>query len=68
MIKYLGIEEVGFIDDGYIDYDRNGYGLFELINFDEILMFYLLIVIMNKLWDNGIFVVIGYNYSYVEDV
>jgi len=68
MIKYLGIEEVGFTDDGYIDYDRNGYGSLELTNSDETSTSYSLTATMNKSWDNGISVVTGYNYSHAEDV
>ncbi|MBU35560.1 TonB-dependent receptor [Alteromonas australica] len=68
MIKYLGIEEVGISDEGYVQYERNGYGSLELTNSDEKSVSYSLTATMNKSWDNGISVVTGYNYSHAEDV
>tara|TARA_Y100000052_G_scaffold9218_1_gene9033 strand:- start:1445 stop:4474 length:3030 start_codon:yes stop_codon:yes gene_type:complete len=68
MIKYKGIEAVGLTEEGYIDYDRNGYGSLELTNSDETSTSYSLTATMNKAWDNGISVVAGYNYSHAEDV
>ncbi len=68
MIKYKGIEAVGVTEEGYIDYDRTGYGSLELTNSDESSTSYSLTATMNKAWDNGISVVAGYNYSHAEDV
>ena len=68
MIKYLGFEEVGFTDDGYIDYELTGYGSLELTNSDRTVTSYSFTTTMNKSWDNGISVTAGYNYSDAEDV
>lgn len=68
MIKYIGIEEVGFTDEGYIDYDRNGYGSLELTNSDEVSTSYSLTGTLEKNWDNGLRLVTGYSYSHAEDV
>ncbi len=68
MIKYLGIEEVGVTDEGYIEYDRNGYGSLELTNSSEDSTSYSLTGTMNKSWDNGITLTGGYSYSHAEDV
>ena len=68
MIKYLGIEEVGLTDEGYIDYDRNGYGSLELTNSGEKSTSYSLTGTVDKSWDNGISVTGGYSYSDAEDV
>ncbi|GGD48876.1 TonB-dependent receptor [Lacimicrobium alkaliphilum] len=68
MIKYVGIEEVGFNDEGYIDYDRNGYGSFELTNSGEVSTSYSLTGTMEKSWDNGLRLVAGYSYNHAEDV
>ncbi|MDO6711996.1 TonB-dependent receptor [Aliiglaciecola sp. 2_MG-2023] len=68
MIKYVGIEEVGFTDEGYIDYDRNGYGSLELTNSGEVSTSYSLTTTLQKSWDNGIRLVAGYSYNHAEDV
>jgi hypothetical protein len=68
MIKYVGIEEVGFTDEGYIDYDRNGFGSLELTNSDEVSTSYSLTGTLEKSWDSGIRLVAGYSYNHAEDV
>ena len=68
MIKYKGIEPVGFNDEGYVQYERTGLGSLELTNSGEKSTSYSLTATMNKAWDNGIALVAGYNYSHAEDV
>ncbi|WP_342806858.1 TonB-dependent receptor [Alteromonas sp. M12] len=68
MIKYVGIEEVGFTDEGYVDYDRNGYGSLELTNSGEVSTSYSLTTTLQKSWDNGMRLVAGYSYNHAEDV
>ncbi|MEP4888411.1 MAG: TonB-dependent receptor [Aliiglaciecola sp.] len=68
MIKYVGIEEVGFTDEGYVDYDRNGYGSLELTNSGEVSTSYSLTTTLQKTWDNGMRLVAGYSYNHAEDV
>ena len=68
MIKYKGIEAVGLTEEGYVDYDRTGYGSLELTNSSESSTSYSLTATVNKSWDNGISITGGYNYSDAEDV
>ncbi|WP_158771374.1 TonB-dependent receptor [Paraglaciecola sp. L1A13] len=68
MIKYVGIDEVGFTDEGYVDYESNGYGSLELTNSDEVSTSYSLTGTLEKTWDNGLRLVTGYSYNHAEDV
>lgn len=68
MIKYVGITEAGFTDEGYIDYDRNGYGSLELTNSGETSESYSITTTMQKSWDSGVRLVAGYSYNHSEDV
>lgn len=68
MIKYVGIEEVGFNDEGYVSYESVGYGSLELTNSNETSTSYSLTTTMQKSWENGLRLVAGYSYNHAEDV
>jgi hypothetical protein len=67
MVLFANLEEVGFNDEGYIDYDSNKMSSLELTNSEKVATSYSIAGTLEKSWDNGLRLLTGYSYNHSED-
>mgnify|MGYP001943204232 CR=1 FL=1 len=68
IVKRGDVEEVGFTDEGYVDYESVRVPSFVLTNSSEDSLSYTLSFGVTKEWDNGLRLISGYAYNDAEDV
>ncbi len=68
IVKRGDLDEAGFNENGYIDYDSNRMSSFVLTNSSVDSTSFSLSGSMTKSWDNGVQLTTGYAYSDAEDV